>query len=66
MRELIAYVNRVAPSDPVAFMDSSSIAGLIPPVYTDNWHDYQFWKQVQASQLPSFSTVNLSISASAA
>ena len=54
VRELIAYVNRVAPSDPVAFTDSSSIAGLIPPVYTDNWHDYQFWKQVQTSQSPEF------------
>jgi len=54
VRELIAYVNRVAPSEPVALMDSSSIAGLIPPVYTDNWHDYQFWKQVQASQAPEF------------
>ncbi len=54
VRELIAYVNRVAPSEPVALTDSSSIAGLIPPVYTDNWHDYQFWKQVQASQAPEF------------
>ena len=54
MRELIAYVNRVAPSEPVVLTDSSSIAGLIPPVYTDNWHDYQFWKQVQTSQSPEF------------
>jgi hypothetical protein len=52
VRELIAYVNRVDPSDPVVLTDSSSIAGLIPPVYADVWHDYQFWKQVRASQNP--------------
>jgi len=54
VRELIAYVNRVAPSEAVALTDSSSIAGLIPPAYTDNWHDYQFWKRVQASEAPEF------------
>ena len=54
VRELIAYVNRVAPSEPVVLTDSSSIAGLIPPVYSTNWHDYQLWKQVQASQAPEF------------
>ncbi|HEV2201771.1 MAG TPA: hypothetical protein VGR73_18275 [Bryobacteraceae bacterium] len=52
VRELIAYVNRVDPSDPVVLTDSSSIAGLIPPVYTNNWHDYRFWKQIQAFQDP--------------
>ncbi len=38
---------------PVVVTDSASTAGIIAPVYTNNWHDYSFTMQVQAAPLPS-------------
>jgi len=43
VRDVVAYLNRTDRTDPVAFADGSQIAGLIAPVYTMEWHDYQFW-----------------------
>ncbi len=52
VRELIGYINRVDRVAPVAFIDSSTFAGLIAPAYALNWHDYKFWEQVDAIQDP--------------
>jgi hypothetical protein len=51
LREIISYVNRTDPHQPV-YMDNSQIAGLVPPAYAFSWHDYRFWKQVQACKRP--------------
>ena len=52
LRELIAYINKVDRAAPVAFLDSSTFAGLIAPAYARNWHDYKFWQQVEDIQDP--------------
>jgi len=52
VRELIAYINRVDRVAPVAFLDSSTFAGLMAPAYALNWHDYKFWEQVDAIEDP--------------
>ena len=52
VRELIAYINRVDRVTPVAFVDSSTFAGLVAPAYARNWHDYKFWEQVEEIQDP--------------
>ncbi len=52
VRELIAYINRVDRVTPVAFLDSSTFAGLVAPAYARNWHDYKFWEQVEEIQDP--------------
>ena len=52
VRELIRYINRVDRAAPVAFLDSSTFAGLMAPAYARNWHDYKFWEQVEAIQDP--------------
>jgi len=52
VRELIGYINRVDRVAPVAFLDSSTFAGLMAPAYARNWHDYKFWEQVEEVQDP--------------
>ena len=49
VRAVIAWLNRTAPSEPVFFADGSQIAGLLAPAHRNSWHDYAFWKQVEAS-----------------
>jgi len=51
-REVIAWINRTHPTGPVLMADSSDIAGLVPPVYTNNWHDYSFVEQVRQAREP--------------
>jgi len=52
VRELIGYINGVDRIAPVAFLDSSTFAGLMAPAYARNWHDYKFWEQVEEIQDP--------------
>ena len=52
VREVIAWINQHNTTKPVVFTDGSTTAGLIAPVYTNNWHDYSFTMQVQAAPLP--------------
>jgi hypothetical protein len=51
-REVVSYINRAHPTEGVVLTDDSSIATLIPPVYSNNWHDYVFLKQLRALQKP--------------
>ena len=41
-RNLIEYLNRAAPGQPVAFFASDGIAGLHARAYTDTWHTYAY------------------------
>jgi glycosyltransferase involved in cell wall biosynthesis len=50
-REVISYVNRIDRDQPI-YMDTPQIAGLIPPAYALSWHDYPFWRRVEACQHP--------------
>jgi len=52
VRDAVAYLNRTDRTEPVAFADGSQIAGLIPPAYTMEWHDYQFWSQAWSCNHP--------------
>jgi len=52
VREAVAYLNRTDRTDPVVFTDGSQIAGLIPPAYTMEWHDYQFFTRVWSCHRP--------------
>jgi hypothetical protein len=52
VREVIAWINRNNRTKPVVFTDGSYTAGLIAPVYANNWHDYSFTMHVQAMLLP--------------
>jgi SAM-dependent methyltransferase len=52
VREVIAWINRNNRTKPVVFTDGSYTAGLMAPVYANNWHDYSFTMQVQATPLP--------------
>jgi glycosyltransferase involved in cell wall biosynthesis len=52
VRDVIAYLNRTAPTEPVFYPDGSQIAGLLAPAYRNSWHDYAFMKQVEASRTP--------------
>ncbi len=52
VREVIAYLNRNFPHDPVFYADGSLIAGLLAPAYRNSWHDYAFMKQVEGCETP--------------
>jgi hypothetical protein len=52
IREAIHYLNGFDRAQPIAFMDSSLIAGLIAPAYTNTWHGYPFLKQMRAVHSP--------------
>lgn len=52
VRDVIAYLNRTAPADPVFYPDGSQIAGLLAPAYANDWHDYEFMKRVEAAASP--------------
>ena len=52
VREVTAWIDRNHPTEPVVMIDSSDIAGLVAPVYTDNWHDYSFVQQIHAAHEP--------------
>jgi glycosyltransferase involved in cell wall biosynthesis len=52
VREVIERVNREDRDRPVVLTDSSEMAGLVPPVHINAWHDYAFVKQMQAAREP--------------
>ena len=52
IREVIAWLNRTDRDQPVVLVDATDIAGLVPPVHTNNWLDYSFVKQMQAATHP--------------
>lgn len=48
-RELIDYLNRKYPSQPVAFIETNQIAGLLGPAYTTTWHNEAFYRRLQSA-----------------
>jgi hypothetical protein len=51
-REVVAWMNRTHPGETVLLADDSNIAGIAAPVHANNWHNYAFVKEVQASSTP--------------
>ena len=45
-RKLVDIVNRIAPGQPVGFLNGDPIAGLHARAYSDTWHTYRFWKRM--------------------
>jgi len=54
-RLLIDHLNRIAPSEPVAFFGTDAVAGLRAPAYSANWHSESFWRRVR--ELPDAASV---------
>jgi hypothetical protein len=46
-RLLIDHLNRNAPSEPVVFFGTDTIAELRAPAYSANWHNENFWRRVR-------------------
>jgi hypothetical protein len=49
-RELTEYLNRNAPGEPAAYFDGDLTAGLLGQPYSDNWHSYSYWLELQQSR----------------
>lgn len=52
IRKVNEWINGHNTTHPVVFTDDSETVGLIAPAYANNWHDYNFTLQVEASPLP--------------
>ncbi len=52
VREVVAYLNRTAPTEPVYYADGTQIAGLLAPAYRYSWHDYAFSYKVDDCKTP--------------
>ena len=51
-RNLVAYFNRTHPGSPVAFFESSAIAGLRAPSITTTWHNIEFRNRMLECKTP--------------
>ena len=51
-RILVTYLNRAHAGAPVAFFETSAIAGLLGPAFTTSWHNLEFYDRVLASNSP--------------
>jgi hypothetical protein len=49
VRQLVEYLNREHPGLPVAFFQSSQVAGLRGLAYADNWHNDMFVRRLRAA-----------------
>jgi len=49
-RELTEYLNRNAPGEPAAYFDGDLTAGLLGQPYSDSWHSYSYWLELQESR----------------
>lgn len=52
VRNLVAYLNRAHPGAPVAFFETTAIAGLRGPAFTNSWHTPEFNRRMTAAQSP--------------
>lgn len=52
VRNLVDYLNRVHPGQPVAFIQGDQIAGLRGQAYTDTWHNTPFWLKLLHARSP--------------
>jgi hypothetical protein len=52
VRRLVEYMNRYHPGAPVGFFGTSHIAELKAPAYIADWHNYEYWTRVWATERP--------------
>jgi hypothetical protein len=52
VREVVEFLNRTSPTEPVYYADGTQIAGLLAPAYRYSWHDYAFSYRVDDCRTP--------------
>ncbi len=53
VRSIVAYMNEKHPGEPVAFLETAQIAGLLGKAYTNSWHNHTYLKKLITVNNPS-------------